>query len=129
MSQRTPGFAIGVLTLSGAYRLDELHAGSTIIAIAFSGVAVINVFVAPRIGRASDRLGRTRPIMLALAVSAIDAVYSYPTTTTTWDAVVVSHDAGVMVNEEDHLRLQVFRSGFDIAGAEAVVEGLGAHGC
>lgn len=32
-------------------------------------------------------------------------------------AVVVSHDAGVMVNEEDHLRLQVFRSGFDIAGA------------
>ena len=33
-------------------------------------------------------------------------------------AVVVSHDAGVMVNEEDHLRLQVFRSGFDIAGAE-----------
>ena len=32
-------------------------------------------------------------------------------------AVLVSDDAGVMVNEEDHLRLQVFRSGFDIAGA------------
>lgn len=32
-------------------------------------------------------------------------------------AVVVSEDAGVMVNEEDHLRLQVFRSGFDIVGA------------
>ncbi len=32
-------------------------------------------------------------------------------------AVLVSADAGVMVNEEDHLRLQVFRSGFDIAGA------------
>ncbi len=28
------------------------------------------------------------------AVSAIDAVYSYPTTTTTWDAVVVSHEWG-----------------------------------
>src|SRR3989304_2704240 len=26
-------------------------------------------------------------------------------------AVLVSEDAGVMVNEEDHLRLQVFRSG------------------
>lgn len=32
-------------------------------------------------------------------------------------AVVVSAHAGVMVNEEDHLRLQVFRSGFDIPGA------------
>ena len=32
-------------------------------------------------------------------------------------AVVVSDDAGIMVNEEDHLRLQVFRSGFDIPGA------------
>jgi protein arginine kinase len=32
-------------------------------------------------------------------------------------AVLVADDAGVMVNEEDHLRLQVFRSGFDIAGA------------
>ena len=66
-----PGFALGVLTLSGTYRLDEMHAGSTIIAVAFSGVAVINVFVAPRIGRASDRLGRRRPLMLALAVAGI----------------------------------------------------------
>ena len=32
-------------------------------------------------------------------------------------AVVVSDDAGVMVNEEDHLRLQAFRSGFDLTGA------------
>ena len=30
----------------------------------------------------------------AYAVSAIDAAYSYPTTTTTWDAVVVSHEWG-----------------------------------
>lgn len=32
-------------------------------------------------------------------------------------AVLVSDDAGVMVNEEDHLRVQVFRSGFDVPGA------------
>ena len=32
-------------------------------------------------------------------------------------AVLVAGEAGVMVNEEDHLRLQVFRSGFDIPGA------------
>jgi MFS family permease len=68
-----PGFALGVLTLSGTYRLDELGAGSTIIAIAFSGVAVINVFVAPRIGKASDRLGRRKPLMLALVIAAVAA--------------------------------------------------------
>ena len=32
-------------------------------------------------------------------------------------AVLVGNEAALMVNEEDHLRLQVFRSGFDIAGA------------
>ena len=31
--------------------------------------------------------------------------------------VLVTGDAGVMVNEEDHLRVQVFRSGFDVLGA------------
>ncbi|MDP4667482.1 MAG: MFS transporter [Gaiellales bacterium] len=66
-----PGFALGVLTLSGTYRLDELGAGSTLIAVAFSGIAVINVFVAPRIGKASDRLGRRTPLMLSLAVAGI----------------------------------------------------------
>jgi MFS family permease len=66
-----PGFALGVLTLSGTYRLNEMGASATIVAVAFSGIAVINVFVAPRIGKASDRLGRRKPLMLALAVSAI----------------------------------------------------------
>lgn len=65
-----PGYALGVLTLSGTYRLDEIGAGATAIAIAFSGIAVINVFLAPRIGQASDRLGRRRPLLLALGVSA-----------------------------------------------------------
>lgn len=32
-------------------------------------------------------------------------------------AVFVTGGAGLMVNEEDHVRLQVFRSGFDIPGA------------
>ena len=69
-----PGFALGVLTLSGTYRLDEVGAGATVIAIAFSGIAVINVFVAPRIGQASDRLGRRRPLMLALVVAGVAVV-------------------------------------------------------
>ena len=34
-------------------------------------------------------------------------------------AVLVGDEAALMVNEEDHLRLQVFRSGFDISGAWA----------
>lgn len=69
-----PGFALGVLTLSGTYRLHEVGAGSTVIALAFSGVAVINVMVAPRIGAASDRMGRHRPIGLALIVAAVALV-------------------------------------------------------
>jgi protein arginine kinase len=36
----------------------------------------------------------------------------------------VTGDAGVMVNEEDHLRLQVFRSGFDVVGALRQAERL-----
>lgn len=42
-------------------------------------------------------------------------------------AVLVTGDAGVMVNEEDHLRLQVFRSGFDIPGALRQAERLDAE--
>lgn len=37
-------------------------------------------------------------------------------------AVFVTGDAGLMVNEEDHLRLQVFRSGFDVSGALRTAE-------
>ena len=42
-------------------------------------------------------------------------------------AVLVTGDTGVMVNEEDHLRLQVFRSGFDIPGALRHAERLDAE--
>lgn len=46
-------------------------------------------------------------------------------------AVFVTGEAGLMVNEEDHLRLQVFRSGFDVVGAlrqaETIDRELGAE--
>jgi protein arginine kinase len=46
-------------------------------------------------------------------------------------AVLLTGEAGLMVNEEDHLRLQVFRSGFDIPGAlreaERIDQELGAE--
>ncbi len=35
----------------------------------------------------------------------------------TGSGVLVTGEAGVMVNEEDHLRVQVFKSGFDVAAA------------
>lgn len=41
--------------------------------------------------------------------------------------VLVTGDAGVMVNEEDHLRVQVFRSGFDVPGALRQAEALDAE--
>ena len=66
-----PGFALGVLTVSGTYRLHELGADSFLVATAFSGVAVINIGLAPRLGRASDRYGRRGALTLALAVATI----------------------------------------------------------
>lgn len=42
-------------------------------------------------------------------------------------AVMVTGDAGVMVNEEDHLRVQVFRSGFDVLGALRQAQALDAE--
>lgn len=66
-----PGFALGVLTVSGSYRLHELGSGPLMVALAFSSMAVINVFVHPWIGKASDRLGRRKPLLLAFTVSTI----------------------------------------------------------
>jgi DHA1 family inner membrane transport protein len=65
-----PGFAMGVLTVAGSYRIAELGGTSLAIAAAFSGIAVINVFLNPRIGRLSDRVGRERPVALTLLVAA-----------------------------------------------------------
>jgi len=41
--------------------------------------------------------------------------------------LLVQGAVGVMVNEEDHLRLQGFRSGFDLASVHGEVEGLDAE--
>ena len=69
-----PGFALGVLVLSGSYRLSEIGATSLAIALAFSGIAVINVVANPTIGRLSDRIGRQMPILLALISAAVAVI-------------------------------------------------------
>ena len=66
-----PGFTLGVLTVSGSYRIAELGGTSLAIGIAFSGIAVINVFLNPRIGHLSDRIGRERPAAIALICAAV----------------------------------------------------------
>ncbi len=66
-----PGFAVGVLTVSGTYRLDEMGGGHLMVAIAFSSMAVINVFMHPWVGKAIDVIGRKKPLMVALLVSTI----------------------------------------------------------
>ena len=65
-----PGFALGVLTVSGSYRLDEVGAGAVMIAASFSGIAVIGIFVNPNVGKLTDRIGRRLPILLALLAAA-----------------------------------------------------------
>src|SRR5258708_36765025 len=42
-------------------------------------------------------------------------------------ALVVQDQVGVMVNEEDHLRLHGMWSGFDVEGAYAAVEAVDAE--
>ncbi len=42
----------------------------------------------------------------------------------TSSALLVQDDVGVMVNEEDHLRLQGLKSGFDLTAAYQVVDGV-----
>ena len=66
-----PGFALGILTIAGTYRLVSLGTSPHSIALAFSGIALIGVFLTPQIGKLSDRTGRRRPTLLALAVSLI----------------------------------------------------------
>jgi|688.fasta_scaffold260049_2 predicted MFS family arabinose efflux permease len=69
-----PGFAIGVLVVSAAYRLDEIGSSSLAIAVAFSGIAIINVFANPVVGRLSDRLGRRTPLLYALVLTTITLI-------------------------------------------------------
>ncbi|MEK0431777.1 MAG: hypothetical protein RL139_1581 [Gemmatimonadota bacterium] len=69
---------------------------------------------------AQDRLLLHERHLVSRELAGLDATQGPPGA----GAVFVTGDAGVMVNEEDHLRLQVFRSGFDIGGALREAERL-----
>ncbi len=81
---------------------------------------------------ASERLLLHERHLVSRELAGLEVAPGAPTSLTapTAGAVLVTGDVGLMVNEEDHLRLQVFRSGFDLEGAlrhaEALDRGLGA---
>lgn len=77
-----PGFALGILTVAGTYRLVSLGTSPHSIALAFSGIALIGVFLTPQIGKWSDRVGRRRPTLLALGLSLIAMVLIFVTDAT-----------------------------------------------
>ena len=69
---------------------------------------------------ASDRLLLHERHLVSRELAAIDT----PTTVRSGAAVLLTDVAGVMVNEEDHLRLQALRSGFNVEGARQAVDRL-----
>ncbi|MBJ7457667.1 MAG: MFS transporter, partial [Thermoleophilaceae bacterium] len=66
-----PSFAFGLLVVVAPLRLDELGGSALLIAGAFATGSVIETVLGPLIGRFSDRVGRTRPYRIGMAVGVI----------------------------------------------------------
>jgi MFS family permease len=64
-----PALLFGVLAVLVPLELDEAGWSAAAIAAVFIGAAAIEVFVAPLLGRFSDRRGRLLPVRLALTAS------------------------------------------------------------
>jgi len=66
-----PGFGLGVLMVSGTYRIQEVMGTTLMTAAAFGGIAVINVFAGPVLGNISDKMGRRQPLLVLMTFAAI----------------------------------------------------------
>jgi MFS family permease len=66
-----PALLFGVLVVLVPLELDREGWSATAIAAVFIGSAAIEMFVAPLLGRVSDRRGRLLPVRLALAASIV----------------------------------------------------------
>ena len=66
-----PPFGLGVLVVSGSYRIIETGGSALLIAIAFSGMAVLYVFSSPTLGRISDVRGRRQPIIFLMLLATL----------------------------------------------------------
>jgi predicted MFS family arabinose efflux permease len=68
-------FAIGMLVVSGSYRIDEAGGSALTIAWAFVGLAVLSMIGEPIIGRISDARGERPPIAVALLMAVASLAY------------------------------------------------------
>ena len=66
-----PSTMFGAVELLVPLRIDDLGAGSGVIAAAFVVGAAIEAILAPVAGRWSDRVGRRRPFVIGLVVGAV----------------------------------------------------------
>lgn len=64
-----PAIVFGVLEVLIPLRLDALGAGTAAISVTFVASALLEALMARWVGRASDRLGRLRPIRVGLAAT------------------------------------------------------------
>ncbi|MGV0993314.1 MAG: MFS transporter [Mycobacterium sp.] len=73
-----PAFGIGMLLVSGSFRIHEAGGTALLIAAAFSGIAVINTASGPLLGRITDKRGRLRPLFVLMALAAITLAILVP---------------------------------------------------
>jgi predicted MFS family arabinose efflux permease len=83
-----PGLVFGTIGVLAPLRLDDLGAGATLIAAAWLGAALLEVWVSPVVGRMSDRRGRLYPCLLGLASAAV-LMLLFPLPTEIWQLVLL----------------------------------------
>jgi MFS family permease len=78
------GIAFGVVDVLAPLRLSRLGASSTAIAATFLGGAVLESFLAPAVGRVSDRFGTRRPVLIGLAAGTLFGVLIWQPSSLGW---------------------------------------------
>ena len=66
-----PSILFGIVVVLVPLRIDELGAGSTVVAAGFIAGAALEAVLAPLMGRRSDRVGRQAPIAPGYAICAV----------------------------------------------------------
>ena len=85
-----PQFAIGMLVVSGAYRIDEAGGSALVIAGAFIGVAVLSMIGEPIIGRVSDDSGQRLPLIVLMLLAAGSLAFLIPAQSPVAIAVLIA---------------------------------------